>query len=111
MGTLAESLSTFITLKGVLALVDDLMFGKGGDSAESLPTVLTFIWPHSRVYDLVANELCTLDKGFSTLFTLKWLLPGVKPLMLSQVFAAAECFLAGVTLEVLLATPWMIFLF
>lgn len=111
MHTLAEGLSTFITLKGVLTLVDVLMFGKGGDSDEGLPTLFTFIWPHSRVYDLVANELCTLDKGFPTLFTLKGLLPGVKFLMLSQIFAAAERFLACVTFKVLLATPWMIFLF
>lgn len=108
---MAEGLSTFITLKGVLALVDVLMFGKGGDADEGLPTVPTFIWPQPRVYDLVVNELCTLAKGFPTLVTLKGLLSGVKPLMLSQVFAATEGFLACVTLKVLLTTPWMHFLF
>lgn len=110
MCTLAESLSTFITLKGVLTLVDALMFGEGGAAVEGLPTGSTFIWPHSRVDHLVANKLCTLAKSFATLVTFKGLLPDVNPLVPSQVFAAAEGFLAFVTLKVLLADPWMLFL-
>ena len=87
------------------------MFGEGGAAEEGLPTVPTLIWPHSRVAHLVANELCTLANSFLTLVTLKGLLPGVKPLMLSQVFAAVEGFLAFVTLKGLLTSPWMLFLF
>lgn len=111
MCIVAECLSTFITLKGALALVQALMFGEGGATGEGLPTVPAFIWPHSRVAHLVASELCTLVKGFLTLVTLKGLLPGVKPLMLSQVFAAAEGFLAFVTLKGLLGSSRMLFLF
>lgn len=103
---MVESLSTFFTLEGALALVEALMFGEGGAADEGLPTIPALIWPHSRV-----AHLCTLAKGFLTLVILRGLLLGVKPLMLSQVFTAAEGFLAFVTLKGRLTSPWMLFLF
>lgn len=103
---MAEGLSTFITCKGVLTLVGGLMFGEGSAADEGLPAVPTFVRPHSRVDVLVAKELRTFAKGFSTLVTLKGFHSGVNPLVLSQIFAAAEGFLAFATLKVLLANPW-----
>lgn len=81
------------------------MFGEGSAVDEALPTVPTFIWLHSRVDHLVANKLCTLAKGLPTPVTLKGLRPGVNPLMLGQVFAAAKCFLTFLTLKVLFTSP------
>lgn len=50
-----------------------------------------------------------MPKGFPTLVTLKGLHPGVNQLVLSQVFSAAEGFLAFVTLKALPTDPWMLF--
>lgn len=47
-----------------------------------------------------------MAKGLPTLVTLKGLHPGMNPLMLSQVFAAAKGFLTFVTLKALLTDPW-----
>lgn len=97
-----------MTLKGALAQVGALMLGEEGPADEGLPAVSTFIGPHSRVSHLVAIKLCTLAKGFPTLVALKGLLPSVNPLVLSEVFAAAESFLTFVTLS---AGRRMFFLF
>lgn len=87
------------------------MFGEEGAADEGLPTVSTFIGPHSRVSHLVAIKLCTLAKGFPTLVTVKGLLPGVNPLMLNEVFAAAIGFLTFITLKALPADRRMFFPF
>lgn len=47
MCTLAEGLSTLMTLKGVLVQVGALMFGEEGAADEGLPAGSTFIGLHS----------------------------------------------------------------
>lgn len=103
---LAEGLATFATFKGVQAL-GRLRFCEGG-AGDDLPTLTTPTGPLPRVCSLVAEELCALGEGFSTLVAHKGLYPGVNLLVLSEVFIAVKCFLTFVTLKGFLIKPWML---
>lgn len=83
------------------------MFHEGGAVNVGFPTVLTPVRLQSRVNPLVANELCALAKSSVTLVTLKGLYLGVGPLMLSQVFPAAEALLTCLTRKAFLNQPRM----